>query len=290
MAKVNVNSLADLNNSSTVISNINTNFTNVQTAINNTLSLDGTSPNQMNSLLDMNSNRIINLPTPTSLTEPARLQELNAQITSVTQTLPSVFSVQLIKTATYIVVNGDNLSSILLGGNAFYPLVLNAPSGYSATFAIRVVNTDSTRGKLISPSGITSFILWPNQSVTIWNLYNVCQIDPVGQRWFCRTVPTFYVNVLGSDTNNDGLASGSSNAFATIQHAVDVVSSVVDLGGVPITWVTDNSRGVRPSIIIQLDPATVGAPYHLTQPLYVDGLSMTAPITLQGISSSPAIF
>lgn len=51
---------------------INTNFTNIQTALENTISRDGTSPNAMGASLDMNSNHILNLPYPTTLLEPIR--------------------------------------------------------------------------------------------------------------------------------------------------------------------------------------------------------------------------
>lgn len=59
---------------------INTELTNIQTAINDTLSRKGDSPNQMEALLDMNSNRIINLPEPVSGHEPLRLQDVAERI------------------------------------------------------------------------------------------------------------------------------------------------------------------------------------------------------------------
>ena len=49
---------------------INDNFTNVQNAFNNTLSLDGSTPNSMGADLDMNGNNIlnVNLLTATNIT------------------------------------------------------------------------------------------------------------------------------------------------------------------------------------------------------------------------------
>lgn len=49
----------------------------IQEAFDNTLSRDGTSPNEMLADLDMNSNRILNLPAPTSMEEPLRLLDLD---------------------------------------------------------------------------------------------------------------------------------------------------------------------------------------------------------------------
>lgn len=71
------------------------NFEAIAEAVENTLSRDGTGPNQMEADLDMNSNRVINLPAPTLGTEPLRLQDLenevedffNESTTSFTRTL-----------------------------------------------------------------------------------------------------------------------------------------------------------------------------------------------------------
>lgn len=54
----------------------NSNFAAVETAMEKTLSRDGTSPNAMEANLDMNSNRIINLPEPVSDNEAARKIDL----------------------------------------------------------------------------------------------------------------------------------------------------------------------------------------------------------------------
>lgn len=55
---------------------LNDAFTAIETAIENTVSRDGTTPNQMTADLDMNSNRIINLPEPVNSNDPARLQDV----------------------------------------------------------------------------------------------------------------------------------------------------------------------------------------------------------------------
>lgn len=74
--KITLNNLANLQNENTAVGTINANNDTLETAFDNTLSRDGTSPNQMEAVLDMNSNRIINLPEPTSSDEPVRLIDL----------------------------------------------------------------------------------------------------------------------------------------------------------------------------------------------------------------------
>jgi len=59
--------------SPSTISAIDSELENIETAIADSLSRKGDSPNQMEASLDMNSNSIVNLPAPTGLTEPLRL-------------------------------------------------------------------------------------------------------------------------------------------------------------------------------------------------------------------------
>jgi hypothetical protein len=138
---------------------------------------------------------------------------------------------RLAKTANYTVTNADKGVTLALGGNAFYTVTLNAASGYDANFAITIVNEDAGRGKRISPNGLTSFILWPKQTVRVYNQNSVWQTDPSAPtRWIIPGAVTFLVHpTLGSDTN-DGLGSGSG-AFATIQKAVNVAQYDVDCNG-----------------------------------------------------------
>lgn len=80
MAKLVTTDLVNLENEASAVATINSNMEAIETAMEKTLSRDGTSPNTMNASLDMNSNRILNLPAPVSDTEPARLGDLDAFI------------------------------------------------------------------------------------------------------------------------------------------------------------------------------------------------------------------
>lgn len=77
MSKVNLADLVNLQNETTAVTQINSNSHAIEAGFDNTLSRDGTSPNSMNANLDMNSNRIFNLPIPSSATEPLRFQDLS---------------------------------------------------------------------------------------------------------------------------------------------------------------------------------------------------------------------
>jgi hypothetical protein len=83
MSKV---TLLDLSSAiaSSIISAVNTNNIALRAALDNTLSRDGTTPNQMQATLDMNSNTIINLPAAIGATEPVRKFEFDALSVSMT--------------------------------------------------------------------------------------------------------------------------------------------------------------------------------------------------------------
>jgi hypothetical protein len=77
MAKL---TLEDLSSEDNVVSPVNANFALIETAMENTLSRDGTSPNAMEADFDMNGNQILNLPAASAATDPVRKQELDALI------------------------------------------------------------------------------------------------------------------------------------------------------------------------------------------------------------------
>lgn len=81
--KINLTDLGNLQNESTAVAAINTNNSVLEAAVENTISRDGTQPNQMNSLLDMNSNKIINLPDAYTDQEPVTYGQFIDGITSV---------------------------------------------------------------------------------------------------------------------------------------------------------------------------------------------------------------
>lgn len=75
MSKITLTDLVNLENETTAVNAINNNNATIEGAFDNTLSRDGTQPNTMSSNLDMNNNRILNLPTPVSNFEPIRAMD-----------------------------------------------------------------------------------------------------------------------------------------------------------------------------------------------------------------------
>lgn len=90
MPKVPLNDLSSLSNETTAISTINNNNATIEAGFNNTLSRDGTSPNTMEAQLDMNQNRLVNIPTvPTSNTEAASKYYVDYMVGNTIDTTPT---------------------------------------------------------------------------------------------------------------------------------------------------------------------------------------------------------
>lgn len=150
-------------------------------------------------------------------------------------------NIRLSKTSAYTVGTSDGGSTIALGGTAFYALTFSAASGYSANFAVLVINEDTTRAKSIAPNGITAFMLWPGQSCFVFNDNNVWKTCGRPDRWVLPSAITINVdNSLGSDSN-DGLATGANNAMLTIQGAFNLIQSQWDFNGFIVTILTTNA-------------------------------------------------
>ena len=80
MPKVAIQTIDNLQNETTALGRINANFQALQTIIDLLLSRDGTAPNQMVGILDMNNRRIINLPAPENYNDAARHGDLQKYV------------------------------------------------------------------------------------------------------------------------------------------------------------------------------------------------------------------
>lgn len=115
MAKLSLTDLASTNAAS-LVAVINANNALIETAIENTLSRDGTTPNSMEDTLDMNNERIVNLPEPVSATEPIRKGEWDPYLEAMDDTLAaSVAALQAL----------DDFTDIYLGVFASDPVLDN---------------------------------------------------------------------------------------------------------------------------------------------------------------------
>lgn len=126
--KVTLGSVASFQNDTSAVAQYNANNAALTAALNNTLSRDGTSPNQMSSTLDMNSNRIVNLPSPTSNFDAVRLLDVTSLGTGGTITV----------------------NPLPVGGTAGQVLTKNSATNFDAGWSPVISGVNVISGKTLS--------------------------------------------------------------------------------------------------------------------------------------------
>lgn len=200
--KVTLANVGALVDTTTAATTINNNFAAIVAEFDNTLSRDGTQPNPMNANLDMNSNRILNLPGPSSPSEPLRLADLS-----------------LINGG-----GGGTISTLPAGGSTGQVLTKNSVANFDAswlTIPSQVPNASAFGGRL-----------------TIASATPVLTSDIVGSQtlyyapYSAKSVPTYtsgawsVLNFTSNSLDQVGLSlnlSGSANWAANTLHDVFAV-------------------------------------------------------------------
>lgn len=140
MSKINLTDATTLTNETSFISTLNANYATIETASDLFLSRDGTSPNSMSANLDMNSNRITNLPTPVLSNDVVRLQDMvtftgGGTIAAFPTTSAGIASAISDETGTgsLVFATSPTLVTPVLGAATGTSLVLSGAAALSAT-------------------------------------------------------------------------------------------------------------------------------------------------------------
>lgn len=212
MSKITLTEVGNLRNETTGVQAINDNFDTIVEAIDNTLSRDGTSPNSMDSDLDMDSNRIYNLPEPTTDSEAATKSYVDDAIGSV-----AVADASIIVPSTTV----DNAIATWNGTTGTYlqdsGVVISDSAVLSGLDSIELDHASDTTIARASAGRI---------SVEGSNVLMASDI-PTTLRIKQTAATSYYVRTDGND-NNTGLANTSAGAFRTIQGALDYLGKNVD--------------------------------------------------------------
>jgi len=212
MSKISLTSLVNLQNETTAVNAINNNNAALTTAFDNTLSRDGTSPNPMLSNLDMNSNQILNLPSPATTSSPARLVDV---VSNPTITVPPV-----------------GTSGAVVG-------LLNGNNTYSGTsnFAGNIIGNPTFTGNAYFKSGkpwadITAYGADPSgvldSSTAIQNA--ITAVSALGGGTVYIPTGQYFVQVGINVLNNVTLQGANINGSIIQSWHVDVVTVTLNSG------------------------------------------------------------
>lgn len=133
--KITLSTVGTVLDTSTAAATINANNAIIVAGMDNTLSRNGTAPNQMQAPIDMNSNRILNLPQPITSLEPLRLTDAN-------------------------VINGGgviNISPLPVGGTTGQTLTKNTGTNYDVSWTSSNVPVGGTTGQILSKNSNTNY-------------------------------------------------------------------------------------------------------------------------------------
>lgn len=212
MTKITLNNVGSLIDATTAASTINNNFNTIKTAFDNTLSRDGTSPNQMGTTLDMNSSQIINLPNPATADSPLRLQDLSDFI------------------------GGGTIGSIPAGGTTNQVLSKTDNIDYHTHWANSVTSVG-----LVLPADLT---VTGSPVTTAGTLTGAWATTPTGSGAMVRaTSPTLVTPALGTPSSGvatnltgtaSGLTAGNVTTNANLTGDVTSVGNATTLTNAPV--------------------------------------------------------
>lgn len=226
MSKITLTDIGDLRNTTTSKNAINNNNAIIELALDNTLSRDGTSPNQMQSALDMNSNRVVNLPDAISLNEPLTLGQANT------------------------LNGGGTIQSIPAGGTTGQVLGKNSNTNYDASW----LNANVSSVGLALPA---DFTITGSPVISSGTLTGSWATTPTGSGAVVRaTSPTLVTPILGTPTSGtltnctglpistgvSGLAAGVATFLATPSSA-NLRSVLTDESGTGLAYFQGGDLG-----------------------------------------------
>lgn len=262
--KITLGDVSSFVNDTSATTIVNSNSTIIETAFNNTLSRDGTSPNQMEDLLDMNSNRIINLPAPVTADEPARLQDL------ATLTGGGTIVVNAVPTGGTIgQVLAKNSSSnfdigwtteVPLGGTARQALSKNSGSNFDASWITQVPDGGTTGQALVKNSNANLDTTWMTPLAYPSGATDnaIARFDSSSSNLQNSTLIVSDTGVLSGGSSGVPIVGRTTNTVPAAGQVGEYIANVIAAGGGP-TIITGSAGQIWNSISLTAGMWLVGA-------------------------------
>ena len=237
MTKLLFTTIGSLASQSAAQSALNANFTAIQTAFENTLSRDGTATNDMDADLDMNSNRILNLPAAVGNTEPVRFVDVQSFVDAAEAAQVASEAALDSFTDLYLGVKSvdptlDNDGNALLTGALYFNNVTNEMMVYSGVIWEQVTLSAATIAALDAAvaSALASEVAAGISETNASNSESNASSSASGASSSASTAITNAANAVVSASNASTSASNAatseSNAAASLV-AVDAIETNV---------------------------------------------------------------
>lgn len=236
-----------------IVTTINNNNALITTAINNTLSRDGTSPNTMAADLDLNGYHILNLPAPAGNTSPVRQADLTTNsVLSFGQTSTKIGLTPVAGTAS----TAMHSDSVLAIDQSIAPTWTGAH-----TFSSGALTVGDSIQRLTS--GGTTTLTMPASGTVVsttdtQTLTNKTLTSPVTNTPTINS-PTITGGALVSTTINNAIIGGTTPAagsFTTVSGSTSILSSGSSGGvgyktgaGTAVTQGTNKATGVTANTV-----------------------------------------
>jgi len=263
MSKITLTDLVNLQNETTAVNAINDNNATLEAAFDNTLSRDGTSPNQMGADLDMNSNKLLNLPAPISNFEPIRLVDA-----------------QTLGTGGTITVN-----PLPAGGTTGQTLTKNSNSNFDTSWqTIGTVIPGGAINQVLSKNSSTNFDLKWQNAVTSVGVTAPADLTVTGSP--VTTSGTIGLNWANTPTGSGSVVRQNSPIINTpVMSQITVSGSTLNLPSANDTVVARNTVDVLTNKSIDAGQLT-GTIDAARTPAYAGDVTKAAGSLVTSIASN----
>ena len=273
--KLSLTDVENLNNPTSAVQQINANFQALADALDQVFYRDGTAPNYLTYDMDANSKRILNLPSPASANEPARLADVQASVSLTGYAIPSLSGnagkfLQTDGSTIYWYTGGtgdmlkaDNLSGLGSASTARTNLGLGSASTYSigtSGTAVPLLDGANTFSGNVTFSGtlsITNDVTFSGTGdLRLTNTPTVLHVDSVGWRGAPQNTQNNTYTFILQDSGKHIYHTSASGHTYTIPPSSSVVFPI----GTFIIVVNKGSGAVTvsPGVGVTLTPNGTG--------------------------------